>query len=70
MTTATTLLALLPVIMSTGRGADVMGPMALPAVGGMSLALVTLFVVPVLYSLGEEVRLRWAERDCSRRWGV
>lgn len=61
MTTATTLLALLPVITSTGRGADVMGPMAVPAVGGMSLALVTLFVVPVLYALGEELRLRWAE---------
>ena len=38
MTTATTLLALLPVISSSGRGADVMVPMALPLVGGMSIA--------------------------------
>ncbi len=57
MTTATTILALLPVVTATGRGADVMRPMALPLIGGMSIELLTLFVVPVLYSLGEELRL-------------
>ncbi len=54
MTTATTLLALLPVLTSTGRGADIMVPMAIPSFGGMTVALVTLFVVPVLYSWLEE----------------
>jgi Cu(I)/Ag(I) efflux system membrane protein CusA/SilA len=54
MTTATTLLALLPVVTSRGRGSDVMLPMALPVVGGMAIELVTLFIVPVLYSLVEE----------------
>ncbi|MGF1465436.1 MAG: efflux RND transporter permease subunit [Sandaracinaceae bacterium] len=58
MTTATTLLALLPVIASRGRGSDVMGPMALPVVGGMAIALITLFVVPVLFCWLEEVRAR------------
>ncbi|MGH1346840.1 MAG: efflux RND transporter permease subunit [Nannocystales bacterium] len=57
MTTATTILALLPVITSQGRGADIMMPMALPAVGGMALELLTLFVVPVLYCAVEERRL-------------
>jgi Cu(I)/Ag(I) efflux system membrane protein CusA/SilA len=57
MTTATTLLALLPVITSQGRGADVMVPMALPVVGGMAVELVTLFVVPVLYAWTEELSL-------------
>ena len=57
MTTATTLLALLPVLTSTGRGADVMVPMAVPSVGGMSVALITMFVVPVLYSWVHERRL-------------
>ena len=57
MTTATTILALLPVVTSTGRGADVMGPMAVPILGGMSVELITLFVVPVLYSAREEIRL-------------
>ncbi len=49
MTSATTILALLPVLTSTGRGADVMVPMAIPTFGGMVLALLTVFLVPVLY---------------------
>jgi Cu(I)/Ag(I) efflux system membrane protein CusA/SilA len=57
MTTATTILALLPVISSQGRGADVMMPLALPAVGGMVIELITLFVVPVLYCAFEEWRV-------------
>jgi Cu(I)/Ag(I) efflux system membrane protein CusA/SilA len=63
MTTATTLLALLPVVTSPGRGSDLMVPMALPSVGGVVLALVTLFTVPVLYSIGEERRLRKRQRQ-------
>ena len=63
MTTATTLLALLPVITSQGRGSDIMVPMALPAVGGMTIELMTLFVVPVLYSAVEEWKLGRPERD-------
>ncbi len=54
MTSATTLLALLPVIASSGRGADVMAPMAIPMVGGMLAALIALFVVPVLYAWDRE----------------
>ncbi|MDP2424712.1 MAG: efflux RND transporter permease subunit, partial [Bacteroidales bacterium] len=58
MTTATTLLALLPVLTSTGRGSDIMIPMAIPAFGGMTIALITLFVVPVLYSAKEEYLIK------------
>lgn len=58
MTTATTILALLPVITSRGRGSDIMMPLALPAVGGMTIELVTLFVVPVLFSALREFELR------------
>ena len=57
MTTATTILALLPVITSQGRGSDIMVPMALPSVGGMAIELLTLFVVPVLYCALEERKL-------------
>jgi len=49
MTTATTILALLPILTSAGRGSDVMIPMALPSVGGMMVALISLFIVPVGY---------------------
>ncbi len=49
MTTATTILALLPVLTSYGSGSGVMIPMAIPIVGGMAIALITLFVVPTAY---------------------
>ena len=62
MTSATTILALLPVLSSTGRGSDVMVPMAIPSFGGMTVVLVTVFVVPVLYCLGMELRLWWRQR--------
>jgi copper/silver efflux system protein len=58
VTTATTVLALLPVLTSTGRGADIMIPMAIPSVGGMGLVLLTMFTVPVLYCLAEEIKLK------------
>ncbi|GGZ26429.1 cation transporter [Echinicola pacifica] len=58
MTSATTLLALLPVLTSTGRGSDIMIPMAIPSFGGMLVALISLFIVPVLYSWWEERQLR------------
>ena len=54
MTTATTILALLPVLSSTGRGSDIMLPMAIPSFGGMLLQMITMFTVPVLYSLWKE----------------
>lgn len=57
MTTTTTLIALLPVILSSGRGADVARAMALPIFGGMMIALLELFVVPVLYSFIREREL-------------
>jgi Cu(I)/Ag(I) efflux system membrane protein CusA/SilA len=54
MTTATTLIALLPVLTSTGKGSDIMIPMAIPMVGGMLMAVITVFVLPVCYSLWQE----------------
>jgi len=50
MTAATTLLALIPVLTSTGKGADIMVPMAIPSFGGMFLVVVRVLTVPVLYS--------------------
>ncbi|KPQ19931.1 MAG: Cu(I)/Ag(I)efflux system permease component CusA [Algoriphagus marincola HL-49] len=59
MTTATTLLALIPIFTSTGKGSDIMVPMAIPALGGMILELTTVFIVPTLYCL-------WAERKLKK----
>jgi Cu(I)/Ag(I) efflux system membrane protein CusA/SilA len=55
MTSATTILALLPVLSSSGRGSDVMVPMAIPTFGGMLLAIITIFIVPCLYCMGAEL---------------
>ena len=58
MTAGTTILALLPVLTSTGRGADIMVPMAIPSFGGMFLALITLFIVPASYCWIKEFQLK------------
>ncbi len=60
MTTATTILALLPVLTSTGKGADIMLPMAIPSFGGMVLNMVTMFTVPVLYYLWQSMSFKWS----------
>jgi Cu(I)/Ag(I) efflux system membrane protein CusA/SilA len=62
MTTATTILALLPVLTSTGRGSDVMVPMAIPSFGGMTIEVLTMLIVPVLYCSTQELKFRLAAR--------
>lgn len=56
MTSATTILALLPILTSTGRGADIMGPMAVPIFGGVVVVLLSMFVVPVIFCLWQEIK--------------
>jgi Cu(I)/Ag(I) efflux system membrane protein CusA/SilA len=57
MTTATTILALIPVLTSTGRGSDIMVPMAIPSFGGMTIEILTMLVVPVLYCWIKEIQV-------------
>lgn len=57
MTTATTILALIPVLTSTGRGSDIMVPMAIPSFGGMTIEILTMLVVPVLYCWRKEAKV-------------
>ncbi|MBX3465461.1 MAG: efflux RND transporter permease subunit [Planctomycetes bacterium] len=58
MTIVTTVIGLLPIFLTTGRGSDVMQPMALPSVGGMAVSVITLFIVPCIYCWVEEAKLR------------
>jgi Cu(I)/Ag(I) efflux system membrane protein CusA/SilA len=58
MTSATTILALIPVLTSAGRGSDIMVPMAIPSFGGMLLAVISIFLVPVLYCWIKELGFR------------
>jgi len=58
MTTAVAVIALLPVLSSTGKGADIMVPMAIPAFGGMVIQVMTVFVVPLFQSMWRESGLK------------
>ena len=57
MTGTTTILALIPVLTSTGRGSDIMVPMAIPSFGGMTIEILTMLIVPVLYCWIKEIRI-------------
>ena len=63
MTSATTILALIPILTSVGRGSDVMVPMAIPSFGGMLVVLISIFVVPILYCAIKEFKLNTGMRD-------
>ncbi len=58
MTTVTTILALLPVLTSTGKGSDIMIPMAIPIFGGMLIDITSYFLLPVLYSWRAEYKMK------------
>jgi len=59
MTAAVTIIALLPVLTSTGKGSDIMIPMAIPVFGGMVIQVMTVYVVPLFQSI-------WRERSLTR----
>lgn len=65
MTTATTILGLMPIFLTSGRGSDVMQPMAIPSVGGMTVQLITLFIVPCMFCAVEEWKWKRAQRKLS-----
>lgn len=58
MTTCTTVFGLMPIFWATGRGADIMQPMAIPAVGGMAVSIITVFIVPCCFCAVEEWKWR------------
>lgn len=68
MTAVTTFAGLIPVMIATGRGADVAQAMALPVFAGMFIELVSLFVVPVLYCGYMEMKLNLGLQD--DRWAA
>lgn len=61
MTTMTTVLGLLPLALGSAEGAEVRAPMAITVIGGlMGSAVLTLFVIPVVYTL-----LDFGKRDAA-----
>jgi Cu/Ag efflux pump CusA len=62
MTTAVAVIALLPILTSTGKGADIMVPMAIPTFGGMIIQVMTVFVVPIFQAMWREGVARKGKR--------
>ena len=63
MTVATTVFGLLPIMLATGSGLDIAKPIATPTFGGIiSSAIYVLFLIPCLFAIGEDIRLRWPAR--------
>jgi HAE1 family hydrophobic/amphiphilic exporter-1 len=59
MTTATTVLGLLPMALGLGEGAEIRSPLAISVVGGLlSSTVLTLLIVPVVYHLIDRLRSR------------
>lgn len=63
MTAAVAIIALLPVLSSTGKGADIMVPMAIPTFGGMVIQIMTMFVVPILQCFWREGEVKKLESN-------
>jgi Cu(I)/Ag(I) efflux system membrane protein CusA/SilA len=63
MTAAVAIIALLPVLSSTGKGADIMVPMAIPTFGGMIIQIMTMFVVPILQCFWREGEAKKLEKE-------
>jgi len=60
MTTVTTIAALIPVLLASGRGSTLARPMAIPVFSGMILEFFSMLIVPVVYSW-------WLERGLTRK---
>lgn len=63
MTASVAVIALLPVLTSTGKGSDIMVPMAIPSFGGMLIQVMTMFIVPVLYSMWQEKKWKKSNKE-------
>ena len=64
MTISTTIFGLMPIFWATGRGSDIMQPMAIPSVGGMVVSvLVTIYIAPCLFCAVEEWKWKRAQSN-------
>ena len=58
MTTATTVLGLVPMALGFGEGAELRTPLAITVIGGLTVAtMLTLVIIPVVYTLMDREKL-------------
>ncbi len=66
MTASAACLGMLPLALGVGKGSEVQAPMATAVIGGLCTStILTLFVVPVVYSLLDDIQLLWARKKQS-----
>ncbi len=67
MTVGTSLIGLVPIMWSTGVGADVMQPLVAPMIGGLVTSTIhVLIVTPVLFSIMKERAIRRGRLEMSK----
>jgi len=63
ITSATTVLAMIPMALARGEGSEMMRPMAIAVIGGLTVATVlTLVVIPVIYSIVERISYKTSKQ--------
>ncbi len=63
MTASAAMLGMLPLALALGKGAEVQAPMATAVIGGLATStFLTLFVVPVVYTVFDDLALRLGQR--------
>lgn len=63
MTTLTTILAMIPLALGIGEGAEAMAPMAIVVISGLTTStLLTLLIVPVVYCLFDNLTMKYRQR--------
>jgi len=68
MTALATILALLPVAIGIGEGAETMQPMGIVVIGGLfASTVITLVLVPVMYTILDDMAQKWKNRWRARR---
>ncbi len=68
MTTLTTIISMVPMALGIGEGLELMAPMAVSVMGGLiASTLLTLFIIPVLYAIVDDIETKNGKRRLARR---
>jgi HAE1 family hydrophobic/amphiphilic exporter-1 len=68
MTTMTTILGMVPMSLGIGDGMEMMAPMGISIIGGLiASTIVTLFLIPILYSIVDDIETKGRNRKNAKR---
>ena len=71
MTTATTVLGMLPLALSQSEGSEMWRPMAITVIGGLTVStILTLLVIPVLYTVAAGIGVKRQSEKMAKKLAV